>query len=111
MIAGQIRHESPDVGDAIVRMMRGLVARAADGDTEAIEQLARINELSSDALSIGVALTPYTLGELVPVMGVTRARVQQRRKAGQAALVGPGHVLRPGHTKRGCDECKRKAAR
>lgn len=39
----QKRHESPELGDTIVRMMRALVTRAAEGDTEAIEQLSLIH--------------------------------------------------------------------
>lgn len=116
----QLRHESPDVGDAIVRMMRGLVTRAAHGDTEAIEQLARIEQLAPVATSLAGRLAHdhkgYSYTELGAVVGTSRQAARQRAvnvfttETGWALSDRPeAHQLMPGHSKRGCEleGCKR----
>lgn len=111
-MAARERKEAPEVGAAIVRMMRALVARAAEGDWEAIEQLAMIEQLAPTATSLGLQLAHdsgpgYSFTELAAVLGSTRQaarqRVQRVRLAG--VLHGAGHVLMPGHSKRTCPQC------
>lgn len=105
----QNRHESPDLGDAIVRMMRGLVTRAAEGDTEAIEQLRRVEQLAPAALKLGASLAHdhagYSFTDLGAVMGVSRQAARQYVLAPAAASVRDTHQLQPGHTRRGCAVC------
>jgi hypothetical protein len=112
----QLRHEAPDVGDAIVRMMRGLVTRAAHGDTEAIEQLARIEQLAPVATSLAGRLAHdhkgYSYTELGAVLGTTRQAARQRAmntRGGMWAAWGhpDAHQLFPGHSKRTCERCQR----
>ena len=107
----QRRHESPDVGDAILRMLRALVTRAAEGDTEALEQLARVEVLSRRAMAVGGRLAHdeagYSFTELADVLGTSRQAARQRA---MAALMDIGwapdaHQLLPGHTRRGCQTC------
>lgn len=78
----QQRHESPDVGKAVVRMLRGLVRRAADGDTEALEWLATCERAASVATTVGLDRARreggYSYGQLADVTGTTRQAVLQR---------------------------------
>lgn len=73
-------HESPSVGAAIRRMMNGLIRRAADGDWEALEELAKIEAMAPAAMTAGlVAARPhYSQAILGSVVGTTRQAVQQR---------------------------------
>lgn len=114
--ARQRRHESPDLGDAILRMLRGLVTRAAEGDTEAVEQLARVEQLAGVATSIGGRLAHdragYSYTELGTVLGVSRQAARQRAlnvftaASGWAFTDTPeAHQLLPGHTRRECQTC------
>lgn len=113
----QRRHEAPEVGAAIVRMMRALVARAAEGDWEAIEQLAMIEQLAPTATSLACKLAHdgdpgYSYTELANVLGVARQAVRQRvaRAKLSTVLHGAGHVLVPGHNRRTCHTCNRDVA-
>lgn len=77
------RHESPEIGAMVGRMLNALVRRAAEGDTEALEALAEIERLAPLATNAGLALahepTPgYSYAELAAVMGTSRPAVQQR---------------------------------
>jgi hypothetical protein len=112
----QRRHEAPAVGDAIVRMLRGLVTRAAEGDTEAIEQLARVEQLAPIATSLGGRLAHdaagYSYTELAGVLGVSRQAARQRAcnvfttaSAWDYLPTPEAHQLLPGHTRRGCQLC------
>lgn len=115
-MSGQRRHEAPDVGDAIVRMMRGLVTRAAEGDTEAVEQLARVEQLAPAATALAGRLAHdrgYSYTELGAVLGVSRQAARQRAlntfpTAEPWALTDTpdAHQLVPGHTRRGCAVCQ-----
>lgn len=116
MSAEQRRHESPELGDAIVRMLRGLVTRAAEGDTEAIEQLARIEQLAPIAASLGGRLAHdaagYSYTELGAVLGVSRQAARQRALNVFTDMPPWGytstpeaHQLVPGHHKRQCELC------
>lgn len=101
----QRRHEAPELGDAIVRMMRALVTRAAEGDTEAVEQLRRVEQLAPSATAMGywhAHEAGYSWGELAQVTGTSRQAILKR-----AVPVDPGeaHQLRPGHRRRGCTTC------
>lgn len=113
-MSDQRRHESPDLGDAIVRMLRGLVTRAAEGDTEAVEQLVRIERLAPVATSVGGRLAHdaagYSYTELARVLCVSRQAARQRAVTvwdhDQRGLAGKdAHQLLPGHTRRTCDAC------
>jgi DNA-directed RNA polymerase specialized sigma24 family protein len=117
------RAESDQLGEAIVRMTRALVTRAADGDTFALEQLARIERLTAHATPLAASLMneggtwgAYSYTELAAVLGISRQAVRQRAVAARGAdsqarmHVGIGHVLMPGHTKRGCASCNAPAA-
>lgn len=81
-MSGQRRHESPEVGAMVARMLRALVRRAAEGDTEALEQLARLEDLAAAAVTLGLVRANleagYTFGELAMVAGTTRQAVRQR---------------------------------
>lgn len=109
----QQRHEAPAVGDAILRMMRALVARAADGDTEALEQLARIEQLAKPATTLAMKMAheqqPYSWTLLGDVLGCTRQAARQRVEhvAGfPARRYLDWHRLHPGrHNRSECREC------
>lgn len=71
----QHRHESPDLGAAAARMIRALVDRAADGDTEALEQLAALEQLVPQATQLAGNLMNqygYSHAELAAVLGISR---------------------------------------
>lgn len=86
----QRRHESPDVGAMVLRMLRSLVERAAEGDLEAIEQLAMIEARAGKA--VGAAMmrahdgAGYSWTELAGAVGTTR---QAARARGLAADLAP----------------------
>lgn len=92
------RHEAPEVGAAVLRMMNGLVRRAAEGDTEAIEALYVIEGMAPHATNAALALAHepggYSYAELAAVTGTSRPAVQQRvtRSTMAAALTECGHL-------------------
>lgn len=74
-------YESPAVGAAAGRMMKGLVKRAANGDTEALEQLLGLDAvLASATREAGAALHDfgYSWAELGSVAGTTRQGAASR---------------------------------
>lgn len=80
----QRKHEAPEMGAMIDRVLRALVRRAGDGDTEAIEQLARLaGEIDGHVTASLVAGREfgYSLADLANVTGTTRQAVSQRTKA------------------------------
>lgn len=90
------RHEAPDVGAMVERMFRALVRRAGDGDTQALEQLARLELVARDSVAAGgLALHSfgYSWTEIGTVTGTTRQAARQRcttdaaRSAAAAMLV------------------------
>lgn len=108
----QYRHEAPEIGDAVVRMMRALVTRAREGDQEAIEQLRRIEELAPVALDLGAYLAhegpaAYSWTQLADVLSVSRQGIRQRCAGAlsRVAKLRDAHQLMPGHTRRGCAVC------
>ena len=76
------RHESPEIGAMIGRMMNALIRRAAEGDQEALEALAEIEGLAPNATNAALALAharaEYSFAELSAVTCTSRAAVQQR---------------------------------
>lgn len=79
----QRRHESPELGAMIRRMVRALVRRAAEGDTEALEQLAIVERDVPMAVSVAIARmnvgeAGYSYTELAGVVGTTRQAARQR---------------------------------
>lgn len=87
---GQSRHESPEVGDAVVRMLRGLVRRAGEGDTEAVEQLRRLDGIVGSALCLGLLSATragYSTRELGRVMGTSGVAAHKRVEVGRAIEV------------------------
>lgn len=73
--------EAPEVGSAALRMMRALVRRAGQGDTEALEWLARLErelpELISEAI-VGGREFGYTYADLGQCLGISRQAARQR---------------------------------
>lgn len=87
------RHESPELGAMVGRMLNALVRRAAEGDTEAVEQLARLEALSRQAHTSAMAEARrfgYSLAELARVTGTTRQAVSQRTASDPAEGTHPG---------------------
>lgn len=117
----QRRSEAPDVGQAIIRQLRGLVARATEGDLEAIEQLRMVEHQAG--LHVGLAVAGarseagYSWAELAPALGTTRQSASerfkdveplafQRTRCGRVVFTEASKVL---HEKRGCPICARAA--
>lgn len=82
------RHESPEVGAMARRMVRALVRRAAEGDTEALEELARLERELPKAITVAGQLMAsgermannqsYSYTELGNTLGITRQAARQR---------------------------------
>jgi NADH:ubiquinone oxidoreductase subunit F (NADH-binding) len=74
------RHESPEIGAMVGRMLNALIRRAAEGDQEALEALAEVECLAPQATNAGLALARehYSLAELGRVLGTSRQAVIQR---------------------------------
>lgn len=76
------RPECPEVGSAARRMVRALVKRAEEGDTEAIEQLVETQHATTQAITeAGAALhevAGYSFTELGQVLGTSRQAARQR---------------------------------
>lgn len=90
-MSDQPRHEAPEVGAAVLRMVNGLIRRAADGDTEAIEALYVIEGMAPHATNAALSLARtdagYSLAELATVTGTTRPAIQQRIGRASAAML------------------------
>lgn len=88
----QQRHESPDLGSAVARLLRALVERAGDGDTEALEQLAALEQLVPMATQLaGYELHEfgYSGTELAAVLGTSRQAALKRFSAVPLAVEHP----------------------
>lgn len=75
------RHEAPEVGAAVARMVRALVRRAADLDTEALEQLRMLDDLTRQAVADALRemnANGYSWAELARVTGTSRQACSQR---------------------------------
>lgn len=76
--------ESEELEAMVRRMQRALVRRAREGDTTAVEALARLERSASAATTVALAAAHtsgggfYSYGDLADVAGSTRQAVQQR---------------------------------
>jgi hypothetical protein len=89
------RHESPEIGSMVGRMLNALIRRAADGDWEALEALAAIEQAAPAAMTAGLSLARehYSLAQLGGVVGTTRQAVAQRTaRTEHAATPGCKHA-------------------
>lgn len=80
--------EAPEVGAMAGRVVRALVKRAADGDSEALEELLKLAELIPAAIrDAGVAMHRfgYTYTELGDIAGISRQAARERFAMPQAA--------------------------
>lgn len=94
-MASQKRHESPELGSAVARLIRALVDRAADGDHEALEQLAALELLIPRATTLaGHSMHGYgySHAELAAILGVSRQASVKRFGAALMSL-DDGHWL------------------
>lgn len=85
------RHEAPEVGGMVTRMLRALARRAAEGDVEALEQLALLQSTVTEQLGAGVAGfrdRGNSWGDVALVLGVSRQGAQQRFGS---ATIDPAH--------------------
>jgi len=78
----QRRHESPDLEAFLGRMFNALIRRCAEGDTEAVEALGRLEALARQANTSGLfearRAGGYSLADLAKVTGTSRQAVSQR---------------------------------
>lgn len=75
------RHEAPEVGAMVTRCLRALARRAGEGDPEALEQLAALENTLTEQLGAGVAgyrAHGYSWADVGLTLGVTRQGAQQR---------------------------------
>lgn len=81
-MAAQRKHEAPEIGAMARRVIRSLVRRAAEGDTEALEQLAQLDGIIGHAVSEAMAAmhdrAGYSHTELAGVLGVSRQAALKR---------------------------------
>lgn len=94
-MTGQRRHESPEIGAMIGRMLNALIRRAAEGDWEALEALAQVEALAPLATTAALceARETYSLGDLAKVLGVSRPAIAQRtRREWHGPAEGCGHA-------------------
>lgn len=78
------RHEAPEVGAAAKRMVRALVRRAGEGDTEALEQLRDLDDLTRQAVADALRqmnANGYSWAQLARVTGTSRQACSQRAAA------------------------------
>lgn len=72
------------MGSAALRLLRGLVARATEGDLEAIEQLRLIEHQAGVHVGLAVAgarrHARYSWAQLAPALGTTRGSASERFK-------------------------------
>lgn len=97
------RHESPEIGAMVGRMLNALIRRAGAGDWEALEALREIEALAPAAMTAGLTVARrnednpdgYSLAELAGVVGVTRSAIAQRTSpaADHKGTPGCGHAL------------------
>lgn len=76
--------EAPAQGAAVLRLLRGLVARATEGDLEAVEQLRMVEAQAPMFLGLAVAgarhHAGYSWAQLAPALGTTRGSASERFK-------------------------------
>lgn len=84
-LGAQRRHESPELGAAAARMIRALYVRAGEKDTEALEQLAALEQLLPVATSLAgyqLHASGYSHSELGAVLGISRQASVKRFGSG-----------------------------
>lgn len=79
----QRKHEAPEIGAMIDRMFRALVRRAGEGEEAALEQLARLEVVASNAVRDGGRAAhdgeaAYSWTQIGEFLGVTRQAARQR---------------------------------
>lgn len=80
----QRKHEAPELGSAVRRMLDALTVRATEGDLEAIEELAKLQDAATDALGLAIAgarANPgigYSWAQIAQALGVSRQGAFQR---------------------------------
>lgn len=82
--------EAPELGAACVRMMRALARRAGEGELEALEQLAFLQDALQLQLGAAVAgyrefrpaanAAPYSWTDVARILGITRQSAWERFK-------------------------------
>lgn len=75
------RYESPDMGRAIERQVYALVTRCLEGDTEALEELARVHTVVNRAIlagARGLYARDYTWADIGGLLGISRQAASQR---------------------------------
>lgn len=73
--------ESPELGDAILRMLLALVRRAGEGDDQALEQLHRIDTEADRLLTEGARAAyakGYSWADIGRLLGTTRQSAWER---------------------------------
>lgn len=73
--------EAPEIGAMASRVLRALVRRAADGDSEALEQLLELErELPAAIKDAGRGMHEfgYTYTEIADVAGISRQAARER---------------------------------
>lgn len=75
------RHESPAIGAAVRRQIEGLSRRTVEGDTEALEELAKVDEVLERAIFAGARSLyrfGYTWAIVGECLGITRQAASER---------------------------------
>jgi hypothetical protein len=75
------RPECPELGAASKRFARALAARAAEGDTEGLEQLVEVRQLVDEAIveaARGLNRFGYSWTHVGDVLGISRQAARQR---------------------------------
>lgn len=75
------RPEAPELGATSRRFAKALAGRAAEGDTEALEQLVEVAAAVDDAIALASRSLHgfgYSWTEIAAVLGVTRQAARQR---------------------------------
>lgn len=93
-MSGKRPKEAPELGSACVRMMRALARRAGDGELEALEQLAFLQQ--SVQLQLAAAVAGYREGPaeaswtgIGEALGITRQSAHERFKDATVAAAWP----------------------
>jgi hypothetical protein len=75
------RPECPELGAASRRFARALAARAAEGDTEGLEQLVEVRAAVDEAIheaARGLYAAGYSWGDIGGVLAITKQAARQR---------------------------------
>lgn len=75
------KHEAPEIGAMVGRMLRALARRAAEGDLEAIEQLVELEDVVGEQLveaMRGAHTFGYSWTEIGAATGTSRQAARQR---------------------------------